>query len=248
MTTKSHTPANDSLRARILVVEDDEDLRLVLVDNLENDPGVGYAVTAAKNLADARRALDLAHYDLVVLDLMLPDGDGTSLARELRAKARPERILMLTARTLEDDVVRGLDTGADDYVLKPYRLRELLARIRALVRRSGLAPGEPAHRSEHFAGFTLDLDARTLTNADRQPITLTKTEFDLLATFVAHRGLARTRDQLLDAAWGHDVMVDERTVDNFVASLKKKLGWTSAAPWRFAAVRGIGYRFELDPG
>lgn len=231
------------MTARVLVVEDDENLRLVLVDNLEHEGA--YAVTAAKNLAEARRALELASYDLVVLDLMLPDGDGTNLARELRKNGRPERILMLTARTLEDDVVRGFDTGADDYVLKPYRLRELLARIRALVRRTA-SPAPDTHCRERFAGFTLDLDARTLTNPAGEPIALTKTELDLLATFIAHKGLVRTRDQLLDAAWGHDVMVDERTVDNFVASLKKKLAWTSASPWRMAAVRGIGYRFELD--
>lgn len=224
---------------RVLVVEDDENLRVVLVDNLVAEH---YAVTAAKTAREARRALELASYDLIVLDLMLPDGDGYSLAKEVRAQGRSERILMLTARTLEDDVVRGFDTGADDYVLKPYRLRELLARIRALVRR---APVTTSHRHERFAGFVLDLDARTLAHDD-QPIALTRTELDLLATFVQHRGLVRTRDQLLDAAWGHDVMVDERTVDNFVASLKKKLGWSPAATWRIVAVRGVGYRFECD--
>jgi DNA-binding response OmpR family regulator len=225
--------------SHVLVVEDDESLRLVLVDNLESE---GYAVTAARTLAEARRALALARYDLVVLDLMLPDGDGHALAREVRAASRPERLLMLTARTLEDDVVRGFDVGADDYVLKPYRLRELLARIRALIRRP---PPEPTRRTLDFSGFRLDLDARTLSAGDR-PIALTRTELDLLATFVTHRGLVRSRDQLLDAAWGHDVMVDERTVDNFVASLKKKLGWTSTAGWRITAVRGVGYRFESD--
>ena len=225
--------------ARLLVVEDDENLRLVLVDNLESD---GYAVTAARTIAEARRALELAGYDLVVLDLMLPDGDGHALARELRQRQRSERILMLTARTLEDDLVRGFETGADDYVTKPYRLRELLARVRALVRR----PAAVAQRAHAFAGFSLDLDARTLRSPSGELIALTKTELDLLATFVAHTGLARTRDQLLDAAWGEDVMVDERTVDNFVASLKKKLGWRPDARWRIAAVRGVGYRFEVD--
>lgn len=227
--------------SRLLVVEDDEDLRLVLTDNLESE---GYAVTATRTLAEARRALALAPYDVVVLDLMLPDGDGHTIARELRQGARPERILMLTARTLEDDVVRGLDTGADDYVMKPYRLRELLARIRALARRPAAAIS--TRRVLTFSGFALDLDARTLRAPSGDPIALTRTELDLLATFVTHAGLARTRDQLLDAAWGEDVMVDERTVDNFVASLKKKLGWTRDARWRIAAVRGVGYRFELD--
>jgi len=230
------------MSGRVLVVEDDTNLRLVLVDNLESE---GYAVTAAKTLVEARRALELAGYDLIVLDLMLPDGDGHTLAREVKKTQRAERILMLTARTLEDDVVRGLDVGADDYVVKPYRLRELLARIRALVRR---APVEATRNTLTFAGFVIDLDARTLVDAAGQSISLTKTELDLLAAFVAATGIVKTRDQLLDAAWGRDVMVDERTVDNFVLSLKKKLGWTPAARWRFVAVRGIGYRFEHDSG
>ncbi len=229
----------------MLVVEDDENLRLVLVDNLVAEH---YTVTAAKTAREARRALELAGYDLIVLDLMLPDGDGYTLAKEVRAQGRSERILMLTARTLEDDVVRGFDTGADDYVHKPYRLRELLARIRALVRRAPTTT--TPHRHERFADFVLDLDARTLSRDDpaalRSPIPLTRTELDLLATFVQHRGLVRTRDQLLDAAWGHDVMVDERTVDNFVASLKKKLAWAPTSTWRIVAVRGVGYRFECD--
>lgn len=228
---------------RVLVVEDDENLRLVLVDNLETE---GYAVTAAETLAQTRRALEAARYDLIVLDLMLPDGDGTAIARELRAERRPERILMLTARTLEDDVVRGFDCGADDYVLKPYRLRELLARVRSLVRRAAPAIDADARRVLRFSGFALDLDARTLSDPSGETIALTRTEFDLLATFITHRGVVRTRDQLLDAAWGESVMVDERTVDNFVASLKKKLGWSRSAPWRFVAVRGVGYRFESD--
>ncbi|MCC6624118.1 MAG: response regulator transcription factor [Deltaproteobacteria bacterium] len=227
---------------RVLVVEDDPNLRLVLVDNLEAE---GHAVTSAKTLAEARRALELATYDLIVLDLMLPDGDGQVIAREARRAARPERILMLTARTLEDDVVRGFDAGADDYVVKPYRLRELLARVRALVGRRPIVDAPP-RRTATFAGFVLDLDARTLADPAGRPIALTKTELDLLATFVEHAGVVRTRDQLLDAAWGRDVMVDERTVDNFVLSLKRKLGWRADAGWRVVAVRGVGYRFEVD--
>ena len=228
---------------RILVVEDDESLRLVLADNLET---AGYAVTSASNLAEARRAVALAPYDLVVLDVMLPDGNGHVLAAEIRRQRLPTRILLLTARSLEDDIVQGFDAGADDYVVKPYRLRELMARVHALVRR---APAPPAteRRIAAFANFTLDLDARELQGPDGTPIVLTKTEFDLLATFVAHPGLVRTRDQLLDAAWGADVLVDPRTVDNFVSALKKKLAWSPSAPWRIVALRGVGYRFEVGP-
>ncbi len=226
---------------RILVVEDDESLRLVLADNLET---AGYAVTSAATLAEARRAVALAPYDLIVLDVMLPDGSGHALAAEIRRQRLATRILLLTARSLEDDIVQGFDAGADDYVVKPYRLRELMARVHALVRRAP-APQAPERRLATFAGFTLDLDARELLAADGTPIVLTKTEFDLLAAFVAHPGLVRTRDQLLDAAWGADVLVDPRTVDNFVSALKKKLAWSPSAPWRIVALRGVGYRFEI---
>ena len=228
---------------RILVVEDDESLRLVLADNLET---AGYAVTSASNLAEARRAIALAPYDLVVLDVMLPDGNGHALAAEIRRQCLPTRILLLTARSLEDDIVQGFDAGADDYVVKPYRLRELMARVHALVRRAP-APQAPERRLAAFAGFTLDLDARELLDPASNAIVLTKTEFDLLAAFVAHPGLVRTRDQLLDAAWGADVLVDPRTVDNFVSALKKKLAWSASAQWRIVALRGVGYRFEVGP-
>jgi DNA-binding response OmpR family regulator len=227
-------------RARaVLVVEDDEDLRLVLGDNLEAE---GYEVTLVRSAKEAREALGQTGFELVVLDLMLPDGDGYSICRELRKARRNERVLMLTARSLEDDVVNGFAAGADDYVLKPYRLRELLARVAALLRR----PSNDAARRLAFAGYVLDLDARAVSDAQGRPVVLTRTEFDLLATLLEHSGVARSRDQLIDAAWGPDVMVDPRTVDNFVAALKKKLGWTADSAWRLVALRGVGYRFEVD--
>lgn len=224
----------------ILVVEDDEDLRFVLCDNLDAE---GYRVTEVSSLRAARRELERATFDLVILDLMLPDGDGYQLCREVRAKTRGERVLMLTARTLEDDVVQGFEAGADDYVLKPYRLRELLARVRALVRR-----GRDGHSQRRLSlpGFELDLDARVVTNDEGGVVPLTKTELDLLAALLRHRGVAQTRDQLIDAVWGSEVVVDPRTVDNFVASLRKKLDWRPELPWRLVTVRGIGYRLEVD--
>ena len=231
--------ARDGRARAILVVEDDEDLRLVLGDNLEAE---GYEVTLARSAREAREALERTGFELVVLDLMLPDGDGYTICRELRKARRSERVLMLTARSLEDDVVNGFAVGADDYVLKPYRLRELLARVAALLRR----PGDDAARRLGFAGFVLDLEARGLSDAQGRRVALTRTEFDLLVTLLEHSGVARSRDQLIDAAWGPDVMVDPRTVDNFVGALKKKLGWNAESAWRLVAVRGVGYRFEVD--
>ncbi len=222
--------------ARILVVEDDENLRVTLVDNLEEH---GYAVTAVGSVAAAQTAFSRDRFELAILDIMLPDGDGYTLCRSLRSAGRSERVLMLTARTLEEDIVRGFDAGADDYVAKPYRVRELLARAAALVRRNA------AVDSLSFGGFAIDLAARRV-NAPSGPIDLTRTELDLLILLVRNRNRALTRDQILDAVWGADVVVDTRTVDNFILSLKRKLGWVESSPFRFRAIRGVGYRMEVD--
>lgn len=227
--------------AAILVVEDDENLRLALADNLRDE---GYRVVVAASGAEAFSALEADAFDLVILDVMLPDTDGYAICDRVRASGVDAMVLMLTARTLEDDLVRGLDAGADDYLKKPYKLRELLARVRALLRRRGAAPQDVVR----FAGFTLDRAARTLTSPDGGEVTLTRTEFDLLLFLVDGEGRALSRDAILDAVWGRDVHVDTRTVDNFVSSLKKKLGWTPQSAFSIRTVRGVGYRFELDAG
>jgi DNA-binding response OmpR family regulator len=151
-------------------------------------------------------------------------------------------VMMLTARTLEDDIVRGFEAGAQDYLTKPYRLRELLMRVRALVRRAGTPPPQVMS----FAGFSLDLGKRALSRGDGSTIELTRTEFDLLAYLVRHRDRALTRQEILDTVWGQDVVVDPRTVDNFVSNLKKKLGWTSTSGFTIHTIRGVGYRMEID--
>lgn len=222
------------------MVEDDPNLRLTLVDNLEEE---GYAVEAASTLAEARAKWKAAGFDVVVLDIMLPDGDGYSLCRELRQAGGTSRVLMLTARTLEDDVVRGFDVGADDYLAKPYRLRELLARIRALARRGGAA--SPQAEVLAFDRFRVDLESRRLLGAGGQAVELTRTEFDLLVYLLRNAGKALTRDQILSSVWGEDVVVDGHTVDNFVSNLRKKLEWTSASRFEIRSVRGVGYRMDL---
>ena len=235
-------PPPELTRARILVVEDDENLRLALVDNLEDE---GYDVASAADGGSAQAAWSARTFDLIILDIMLPDIDGYQLCRQLRAQGDQALVLMLTARSLENDLVEGFDAGADDYIAKPYRLRELLARVRALLRRrAGGAIVGDVHR---FAGFTLDLDARTLVDPHQRPVDLTRTELDLLTCFVRNRGRALSRDEILDQVWGRDVIVDTRTVDNFVSSLKRKLGWSPDAGFRVQTVRGVGYRMEIDP-
>ncbi|MBN1204254.1 MAG: response regulator transcription factor [Myxococcaceae bacterium] len=226
--------------ARVLVVEDDPNLRLTLVDNLEEE---GYAVEAASTLAEARAKWKAAPFDVVVLDIMLPDGDGYSLCRELRQAGTSSRVLMLTARTLEDDVVRGFEVGADDYLAKPYRLRELLARIRALARRGATA--SPPVEVLAFDRFRVDLASRRLLEASGEAVELTRTEFDLLVYLLRNAGKALTRDQILSSVWGEDVVVDGHTVDNFVSNLRKKLEWTSASRFELRSVRGVGYRMDL---
>jgi DNA-binding response OmpR family regulator len=236
MTTQS-PPA--PVRPSILVVEDDAHLRVGLSDNLQDE---GYEVAAASNAREAEALLRGRTFDLLILDVMLPGEDGYSLCRRLRAEGLRSMVMMLTARTLEDDIVRGFEAGAQDYLTKPYRLRELLMRVRALVRRSGTAPPELMG----FGSFSLDLGRRTLARADGSLIELTRTEFELLAYLVRNRDRALTRQQILDTVWGQDVVVDPRTVDNFVSNLKKKLGWTSTSGFTIHTIRGVGYRMEID--
>ena len=233
----------DAQRPLVLVVEDDENLRITLADNLEDE---GYRVRAVDRGRAALEALEHEHPDVVVLDIMLPDLDGYSVCRSLRQRGLLAKVLMLTARTLEDDVVQGFDAGADDYLAKPYRLRELLARVRALLRRGAARPGAPA--ASGLPGFAIDREARTVTGASGKAIDLTRTEFDLLVFLVDNPGKALSRDVILERVWGDDVVVDPRTVDNFVSSLKRKLGWTQGCGYTIRAVRGVGYRLELDDG
>ncbi|WNG48821.1 response regulator transcription factor [Archangium minus] len=230
----THTPP------AILLVEDDLNLRLALRDNLENQGG--YTVEEATTVAEARAHLARRGFQLILLDVMLPDGDGYTLCRALRQEGVTTPVLMLTARTLEDDVVRGFEAGAQDYLGKPYRLRELLARVGALVRRGGGVPVQVLR----FAGYRMDLDRRKVETPEGKMVELTRTEFDLLAFLVRERERALRRDEILDAVWGRDVVVDPHTVDNFVSSLKRKLGWNSASRFTIQTVRGVGYRMELE--
>ncbi len=224
----------------LLIVEDDENLRVTLADVMEDE---GFDVTAVQTGQAALKAVATRAPDAVVLDIMLPDIDGYTICRRIRDSGCAAGVLMLTARTLEDDVVRGFEVGADDYLAKPYRLRELIARVRALLRRRGTAT-EPVGS---LPGFSIDRQARTVTPlTGGSAIELTRTEFDLLLFFVDHEGKALSRDVILQRVWGEDVVVDPRTVDNFVSSLKRKLQWTDGCGFAFRSVRGVGYRYERE--
>ncbi|MCO7223201.1 response regulator transcription factor [Pleionea sp. CnH1-48] len=219
----------------ILVIEDDNNLRLTLCDCLEMD---GYEVVGAEDLKSAREVYQSGQYDLVVLDLMLPDGDGYEFARWLRQNQDDVIVLMLTARELERDVVEGFEVGADDYVTKPYRSAELMSRIKALLRRKSRSYRQKS--STKINGCQVDWLARTVYRHD-EPIHITEKAFSILEFLYSHLGVAQSRDAILNAVWGEHVIIDERTIDNFVSQLKKQLILQQGQEYWIRSVRGVGY-------
>lgn len=225
--------------ASILLVEDDPTLSETLRYNLERE---GYRVYTA---GDGIQALELArreHPDLLLLDVMLPRLDGFSVCRILRQESDVP-ILMLTARQDEIDRIAGLELGADDYVSKPFSLGELLARVRAIMRRSDRQ--QIGSREIFEAGeLKLDTGSRRVWR-DNIEITLAQKEFDLLACLVRNRGMALSRDVLLERVWGYDFAGDNRTVDVHIRWLREKIEADPSHPTYIQTVRGIGYRFEV---
>ena len=222
-------------KQQLLVVEDEQTLRETLTYNLRRE---GYAVTAS---GDGGEALELARaqsFNLIVLDVMLPTLDGLSICRILRKEQRTP-IILLTARSGEVDRIMGLETGADDYIVKPFSLGELLARVRAVLRR--VTP-EATTRLE-TGDLSLDLIGRRAYRAGEE-LRLSHKEFDLLAALIRNAGSALTRDQLLQQVWGYDYPGDTRTVDVHIRWLREKIESDPAMPRRIMTVRGVGYRFE----
>lgn len=220
---------------QVLVVEDEPAQREVLTYNLEAE---GYAVRAADNGEEAMLLIDEAAPDLIILDWMMPLLSGIEVCR--RVKTHPETrsipVIMLSARSEEVDAVRGLDTGADDYVIKPYNLRELMARVRTQLRRARPAA---AGAVLNFDDITLNAETHRVMRGEHE-VKLGPTEYRLLVTFMEKPGRVLSRDQLLDLVWGRDIYVDTRTVDVHIARLRKVLtGQGGADPIR--TVRGTGY-------
>jgi two-component system, OmpR family, response regulator len=228
----------------ILIVEDDRDIRGLLADFLKRE---GFTVELAEDGTAVDRILARLAPDLVVLDLMLPGEDGLSICRRLRARGATP-ILMLTAKNDDIDRIVGLELGADDYLGKPFNPRELLARIRAILRRSEASvtsAGERRRRS--FAGFVVDLDARSVERSDGMSVPLTSAEFDLLACFVERPRRVLTRDQLLDWTRGRSADPFDRTIDVTVSRLRRKLETANpSAPALVTTVRNGGYLFSGD--
>ncbi|MBI4678881.1 MAG: response regulator transcription factor [Elusimicrobia bacterium] len=221
----------------ILIVEDEKSLVKVLRYNLEK---AGYRVAAAHDGEEGLSAFCRAKPDLVILDLMLPKLDGFEFCKEVRRRAKTP-ILMLTARKEEVDKVLGLELGADDYVTKPFSVREVLARVKALLRRGGQAAGEVPMRA---GSLEVDLE-RYEVRVGGRPASLSAKEFELLRCFLLAQGKALTREQILERVWGYDraMDIDTRTVDQHVARLRDKLGPEAG---RLITVKNVGYRLKPD--
>ncbi len=223
----------------VLVVEDEKNLAEALKFNLERQ---GYNVLVEHEGHGAIRRITNDNPQLVILDVMLPGLDGFEVCRRVRTTSNVP-IMMLTARGEEVDRVLGLEIGADDYITKPFSLRELQARVRALLRRGG-ADGQSVLATVAESGnLKISPQARRVWLGEGE-ISLRPREFDLLAFLVHNRGLALSRRQLLDGAWGSDYIGDERTVDVHVRALREAIEVDASLPERIVTVRGVGYRFE----
>jgi two-component system, OmpR family, alkaline phosphatase synthesis response regulator PhoP len=220
---------------RILVVEDDLSILTGVSMNLRYE---GYEVLQAQDgKAALQKAVD-ARPDLIVLDIMLPGMNGYEVIKELRERRIDVPVVVLSAKGMEQDKILGLNLGADDYVVKPFGLNELLARIKAVLRRK-----QRHTDAQKFGDVTVDLAAKTVDRAGK-PVDLTAQEFKLLAHLVNHAGRTFSRDELLLAAWGYGYEGTARTVDNFISQLRAKLEPDPEDPKHFVTVRGLGYRFD----
>ncbi len=235
----SASRAGEAPRRRVLVVEDDPSIMLGLRINLEAE---GYAVLSAE---DGERGLAIAREerpDLVILDVMLPLLNGFQVLQALRREGFAMPIIVLSARTGEMDKVTGLELGAEDYVAKPFSLAELLARVKAALRR-GPRPVDVAHTVHLFSDVRVDVTARTVHKAGAL-VEMTATELDLLVCLIEARGAALSRDAIFARVWGPNHHGTPRTIDNFIQQLRAKLEPDAARPRHLVTVRGVGYRFD----
>jgi len=230
-----------SRTARILVVEDEPALVETISYNLSRE---GYEVRAERDGIAGLQAAQTDLPDLVILDLMLPGMDGLDVCRQLR-RTSAVSILMLTARNDEVDKVVGLEMGADDYVTKPFSMRELMARVKALLRRNAAPQALPAQPPLKYGPFALD-GSRHEIRRNGKPLVLTPLEYNLLEFLLRNHGATFSRETLLEKVWGYDYAGDSRTVDVHIRSLREKIEDTPGAPRRILTVRGVGYRLDLD--
>lgn len=246
-TTSAVDEDRDANRPRVLVIEDEAHLAAGLKLNLELE---GYRVANARTIREAAAQLmQSAPIDLILLDIMLPDGDGFAFCKQLRDAGNYVPVIMLTARAGADDRVRGLDTGADDYLAKPFELPELLARVRSALRRRDWqnrdSVGEPGRGTLSFGEAQINFDTHDVT-AFGKPVRLTQLELDLLHYFSLHPRRVLTREELLERVWHLHNAPNTRSVDNFIVRLRKYFEPYPDKPIYFVSHRGAGYKFVPD--
>lgn len=236
--------ASGDAPVRLLLVDDEPSILDPLADYLA---GQGFAVTAVPNAAKARSAMLGATFDLIVSDVMMPGEDGLSLLRHVQASAGTP-VILLTARTEETERIVGLEVGADDYIGKPFSPRELVARIRTVLRRAARAPVDVAGGSDgyRFGDWRLDSGARSLSRDDGEEIALSTGEYLLLEALVRHPRQVMSRDRLLDIVRGREADIFDRAIDNLVSRLRKKIESDPASPRYVKTVWGGGYTFACD--
>jgi two-component system alkaline phosphatase synthesis response regulator PhoP len=228
--------------ATILVVDDEQNILNIVTAYLRTE---GYTVHTAGDGPSGLKAARTFKPDLLILDLMLPGMDGIELLTQLRRES-DMYVILLTAKSEETDKVIGLSVGADDYLTKPFSPRELVARVKAALRRYGQNSGAAENNILAFRRLRIDVGARRVWK-DAQPVELTTIEFDLFYALAEHRGRVLSREQLLERVWGHDFYGEDRVVDVHLGHIRKKLEADPANPEFIITVRGVGYRFEDEP-
>jgi two-component system alkaline phosphatase synthesis response regulator PhoP len=225
---------------RLLIIEDEPAMRTALVETLR---GLGYRTSSAATGPEGLEKACTEETDLILLDVMLPGLDGYALCRELRQRGRRTPVLMLTAKGLVDDRVEGLDAGADDYLVKPFSMKELIARVKALLRRASHAANGP--ESLTLGGITFDFKAMTC-HRGATPIPINAREIRILHLLTERRGEPITRETFLEAIWDYNAWPTTRSVDNYIAALRAKIEADPDSPRWILTVRGIGYRLAPE--
>ena len=230
------------MNVNILVIEDEPDIRRNLEYNLGRE---GFKASSVGSLDEANEKLKSKKFDLILLDLMLPDGSGLDLCKKIKSNSETEKtpIIILTAKDDEVDKVVGFELGADDYVTKPFSVRELILRVKAILKRSDTKTKEVVEVERQFGDLKIDVDSHEV-HVDSQLIELTALEFRLLKELVDKRGRVQSRDQLLSEVWGYNAEVTTRTVDTHIKRLREKLG--SMGKY-VQTIRGVGYKFSRTP-
>jgi two-component system alkaline phosphatase synthesis response regulator PhoP len=226
----------------ILLVEDEEHLHEALKLNLEME---GYEVDSAFDGGDALKKIQSAHYDLLILDIMLPSLDGFSITERMRLNSNQTPILILSAKNTSANRVQGLKLGADDYLTKPFNLEELILRVAKLIQKNAQqTKASPQMDSYQFKGHNIDFNASEALLASGQKITLTKRELLLLKLLIEHKHNVVTREKILQLVWGYQVYPNTRTIDNFILNFRKYFEIDPKHPKHFISMRGVGYKFQ----